>query len=61
MVPISHAVVGDDIGGEADERVLDVHRLAGVLELLEAAAELVDEALDVGFLLADARVGEEGV
>jgi hypothetical protein len=61
VVPIAHAVVGDDIGGVAGERVLDVERLAGVLELLEAAAELIDEGLDGGFLAADARAGEEGV
>jgi hypothetical protein len=61
VVPVAHAVVGDDIGGVAGERVLDVERLARVLELLEAAAELVDEGLDGGFLAADARAGEEGV
>lgn len=61
VVPIAHAVVGDDIGGVAGERVLDVERLAGVLQLVEAAAELVDEGLDGRFLAADARAGEEGV
>lgn len=41
--------------------MLDVDGLARVLELFETAAELVDEALDGVFLLADARGREEGV